>query len=103
MRREMNDPRLSGVVSFTATRVSPDLGTANVYFSVFGDQTRRDEVLGVLRKAAGFIRKALAGRLELKRTPELTFYFDDSLDRGSRIAALIDSTRTTTGQDQIGT
>ena len=102
VHKDMNDPRLSGVVSFTAVRVSPDLGAANVYFSVFGDQETRDEVLDVLRKASGFVRKELAGRLVLKRTPSLSFRFDDSLDRGSRISELIDAARISAEQDQNG-
>lgn len=100
VHREMNDPRLSGVVSFTAVRVSPDLGAANVYFSVFGGQESRDEAFNALNKASGFVRRELAGRLVLKRTPSLTFYFDDTLDRGNRIAELIDAARSSTIQDQ---
>ena len=100
VHREMNDPRLSGVVSFPAVRVSPDLGAANVYFSVFGADGSRGEALDALRKASGFIRKALADRLVLKRTPALTFYFDDTQERGNRIAELIDAGRVSTIQDQ---
>jgi ribosome-binding factor A len=100
VHREMNDPRLSGVVSFTAVRVSPDLGAANVFFSVLGEQKSRDEALDALRNASGFVRRELAGRLVLKRTPSLTFYFDDTLDRGNRIAELIDAARNSTKQGQ---
>ncbi len=100
VHREMNDPRLSGVVSFTAVRVSPDLGSANVYFSVFGDQESRDDALGALNRASGFVRRELAGRLVMKRTPSLTFYFDDTLDRGNRISELIDAARISTTQAQ---
>jgi ribosome-binding factor A len=100
VHREMNDPRLSGVVSFNAVRVSPDLGAANVYFSVFGGHESRGEALDALRRASGFVRRQLAGRLVLKRTPSLTFYFDDTLDRGNRIAELIDAARNSTKQGQ---
>ena len=87
----MNDPRLAGVVSFTGAKISPDLSQANVYFSVLGDASRRKEVGIALRNAAGFLRRELAQRIVLKRMPELSFFYDESLERGGRIMQILQS------------
>ena len=84
----LKDPRV-GFVTVTAVKTSPDLRHARVYVSVLGDETARAQSLDGLRSAHGFLQRALATELTLKHTPELTFEFDDSVDRGMRIGELL--------------
>lgn len=87
--REMDDPRMR-FVSVTAVDVSKDLRTAKVYVTQI--DTDRDPAVDVrsLQKAAGFLRKHLAGTLRLKNVPSLTFVYDNSIQRGVELTRLID-------------
>ncbi|MCC8036489.1 MAG: 30S ribosome-binding factor RbfA [Rikenellaceae bacterium] len=69
------------MVTVTLVRMTPDLGIARIYMSVF-PFARKDEVLGAARGNTGLIRKALGARVrnQLKLVPELEFYIDDSLE-----------------------
>jgi len=89
IREEMKDPRV-GLVTITDVRVSPDLSSAKVYFSVLGDA---EAVAGSgegLRRAARFLRRQLGQRLRLRTVPELRFIYDETQERGARLSALID-------------
>lgn len=87
----MDDPRVR-FVSVTAVNVSKDLRTAKVHVTRI--QTGSDPGLdiGVLQKAAGFLRKRLADTLSLRNVPALNFVYDNSIERGVRLSRLIDST-----------
>jgi len=89
IRREMRDPRLIGLISVTDVETSPDLRYAKVYVSVLASDKERDDAIRALKKASGFLRKELGGRLNLRRTPQLNFCLDVSLERGARIMELI--------------
>ena len=85
--RELRDPRIaSGFVSITRAEVAPDLKFARVYFSAMGDEK---EVSAALKKATGYFRRHLAVTLNLRVTPELSFYADHSIEHGARIAELL--------------
>ncbi|MGN6189112.1 MAG: 30S ribosome-binding factor RbfA [Conexibacter sp.] len=87
--QELKDPRI-GFVTVTAVKTSPDLRHARVYVSVLGDeQTRGDSLLG-LNSAHGFLQRRVASELRLKHTPTLAFEYDDTVDRGIRLSALLD-------------
>ena len=89
IEREINDPRI-GFVTVTAVRVAPDLSHARVSISSLGDVDQRKKALKGLRSAAGFIRRSLSKRLHhLRRIPELTFDYDDTLEKENRIEALL--------------
>lgn len=88
IQREVKDPR-ARLVTITGAEVSPDLKIAKLYWSTYGDEARREEAADALDRARGFIRSELGGRLDLKSTPELRFYYDDALDRGMRIENLL--------------
>lgn len=88
LQREAQDPRLDQV-SITAVDVSPDLQQARVYFSVLGDEPAAKETKKALEHATGFLRRQLAGRLQLRVVPTLSFQFDKSLATGSRIEKLL--------------
>jgi len=61
------------------------LDVAKVFFSVLGDESRRDETVAALRRAAPFLRSELARELRVRRTPELRFHYDESMARGLRM------------------
>jgi ribosome-binding factor A len=87
--KDLKDPRV-GFVTVTEVKTSPDLRHARVYVSVLGDEHARSETLAGLRSAHGFLQARVAAELPLKRTPTLTFEYDESIDRGMRISRLID-------------
>jgi ribosome-binding factor A len=90
LRREIKDPRLSSMVCINEVSVSPDMRYAKVYVSSLGPDEVRKETLSGLAAASGFLRNQLARNLRLRRIPELTFEWDESMERGARILKLID-------------
>ena len=81
--RESKDPRLNAV-SITGVRVSPDLQIAHVHYVILGDSLERDRrpTEAALEKARGWLRTEVGRRVRLRRSPELKFHYDDSLQRG---------------------
>jgi ribosome-binding factor A len=86
---EIKDPRV-GFVTVTAVKTTTDLRHATVYVSVLGDAGVRRRTLDGLQSAHGFLQRRIAAELRLKHTPTLEFSYDDSVDRGMRISALLD-------------
>lgn len=86
---QLRDPRV-GFVTVTGVKTSSDLRHARVYVSVLGDEETRAASLAGLRSAHGFLQGLLAAELKLKHTPALTFFYDESIDRGMRISRLLD-------------
>src|ERR1700760_65838 len=86
---ELSDPRL-GFVTVTGVETSPDLRSAKVFVSVLGDLTERDATLDALRSSHGVIQARIAAETRMKRTPTLTFYYDDTIAKGVRISRLLD-------------
>jgi ribosome-binding factor A len=93
---ELADPRV-GFVTVTGVETSPDLRTAKVFVSVLGDSTERDDTLVALRSSHGVIQKRIAAEMRMKRTPTLTFHYDDTIEKGVRISRLLDE-----GAGEIG-
>jgi ribosome-binding factor A len=90
IEREMQDPRI-GLVAVTAVKVSPDLRHARVFVSVLGDAEQRKKTMQGLASAANYARRELSQRLHhLRRIPELTFAYDESIETGARIEELLD-------------
>src|SRR5829696_5890381 len=87
---EIKDPRV-GFVTVTAVETSADLRHARVYVSVLGEDKVRRRSLDGLRSAHGYLQKRVASELRLKNTPTLEFLYDSSLDRGLRIAELLEA------------
>jgi ribosome-binding factor A len=87
--RAVKDPRLGHLVSITAVETSPDLKFAKVFISVLGTEEEKREVMEGLSSAAGFLRWEMTGHLRLRRIPHLSFYRDDSIERGSRVLQLL--------------
>ncbi len=86
--REMNDPRITGTYSVTRADVTRDLRYAKVYISVL-EEDKADDMIKALKKAAGFIRRELGTRVQLRYTPELLFYRDDNIAYGVHISELL--------------
>jgi ribosome-binding factor A len=86
---ELADPRV-GFVTVTGVETSSDLRTAKVFVSVLGDSTERDDTLEALRSSHGVIQSRIAAEMRMKRTPTLTFHYDDTIEKGIRISRLLD-------------
>jgi len=89
LEREVNDPRLSKFVSVTQVTLSPDLMHARVYVSTLGSEMNKEDLLAGFSKASGFLRRELAAHLRLRQMPELSFHYDDSIERGARLLELM--------------
>jgi len=90
LQLEIKDPRLSSFIAVTEVVTSQDLRHARVYVSFISNQQERQAALDALAGASNFIRKELARKLSLRRIPELSFHWDDSIERGVHIIDLID-------------
>jgi ribosome-binding factor A len=86
---ELKDPRI-GLVTVTGVDTSPDLRHATVYVSVLGSARKRERTLEGLAAAHGPLQARVARELRLKRTPQLAFAYDQSVERGVRMTKLID-------------
>ena len=89
IRAELDDPRI-GDVTLTAVAMAPDLKSAKVYFTRMGPPGEIAEAAAVLNRASGYLRHCLRGRVDLRGIPALRFIYDQSVDRGARVSALID-------------
>ena len=86
---QLKDPRL-GFVTITGVEASPDLRHARVFVSVLGSERKRDESIAALESAHGVLQGRVGRELRLKRTPQLAFEYDPSVERGVRMTQLID-------------
>ena len=86
---DLKDPRI-GFVTVTDVDTSPDLRAARVFVSVLGTEAEREDTLAGLRSAHGVLQGRIASELRMKRTPTLSFHYDDSIERGIRLSELLD-------------
>ena len=91
--RDLNDPRLRSVF-VTDVRVDRELSYADVFVSALEGSSRSEEVLGGMESAGGYIRKVLAGRVELRAFPRLRFHWDPTPENADRIERIMSSLRT---------
>ena len=85
---DLGDPGL-GFVTVTGVRASSDLGHAEVFVSVLGSKKRRVASLRALDRAHGVLQGRVAKELHLKRTPQLSFHYDETVDRAMRLAEIM--------------
>ncbi|MFY7004071.1 ribosome-binding factor A [Acinetobacter pittii] len=97
IRQELKDPRLGGLVTISAVRVSADMGYAEVYVTVMGrelgdeqSEAANKETLDVLNKASGFLRHELSRRIKTRITPRLRFHYDKTNAYGNYMFGLIE-------------
>jgi ribosome-binding factor A len=86
---ELKDPRI-GFVTVTGVETSADLSHATVFVSVFGNEAARASTLSGLGAAHGVLQSRIGRELRLKRTPQLAFEYDPSVERGVQMSKLID-------------
>jgi ribosome-binding factor A len=86
---ELKDPRI-GFVTVTGVETSPDLRHATVFVSVLGSERKRDATLQGLDSSRGILQSRVNRELRLKRTPQLVFEYDPTVERGVRLSKLID-------------
>ena len=86
---ELKDPRI-GFVTVTGVQTATDLRQAVVYVSVLGSERKRERSIDGLQAAHGLLQAKIARELRLKRTPQLTFEYDPTVERGVRMTQLID-------------
>ncbi len=86
---ELKDPRI-GFVTVTGVETSADLRHATVFVSVLGAESKREQTLAGLAAAHGVLQAQIARELRMKRTPQLTFEYDPTVERGVRMTQLID-------------
>ncbi len=89
IRDEMDDPRL-GMITVQAVNVVRDFSHATVYFTIIGGQFDERETGKLLNEAAPFLRYKLGHRVNIRTLPQLHFVYDESVEDGARLSALID-------------
>ena len=89
--RGLKDPRIASMTSVVSLSVTKDLRYAKVYVSVLGSEEEEQKTLEGLRRAAGFIRKELSRKVDVRYTPELIFEADHSIAHGAKIAQIINT------------
>ena len=89
IREELRDPRVR-MVTLTGVELARDQSHAKVWFTTLGSREDAEACGEGLSRAAGFLRAGLAHRLTTRTVPELHFAYDDSIERGVRLSALID-------------
>ncbi len=100
LQRQVKDPRLGNFIAVTEVSTSPDLKYAKIFVSRLDSEGKRQETLNALASASGFFRSELFKRLRLRHTPELSFQWDDSIERGSHLLQLIDDVTTDSTPDR---
>lgn len=87
--QDLKDPQITGIISVTKVDTTPDLRFARVYVSMINAKSNKGN-LARLKKCSGFIRSMIAKKVNLRITPELVFLFDESVEYGSRIDAILE-------------
>ena len=82
--QDLKNPNITGLISVTKVKTSPDLKSAKVYVSILNSKSKKNTMQG-LKNASGFIRSELDRRIVLRYTPELIFEIDDSMEYGAKI------------------
>lgn len=87
-RGKLRDPRI-GFITVTGVKMSPDLRTARVFYSMLGTAEQREETQRGLDAAKGFVRREITSALNLRFSPEVFFTFDESVSEGDKIDRLL--------------
>ncbi len=87
--RELKDSRIPMMTSVVSVNVTNDLRYAKAYISVMGDEATKKKAMEGLKSAAGFIRRELGKRIEIRYTPEFIFELDNSIEHGAHIEELL--------------
>jgi len=93
IQHRLRDPRLSEFITVTDVSTSPDLKYAKVFVSCISGRQEEQKILEVLNAASGFLRTELARKVKMRRTPELGFLWDNSIEHGDHILRLLDQVK----------
>jgi ribosome-binding factor A len=93
LTRDVHDPGI-GFITITRVKVSPDLQQARVYYTLIGDDKAKRESSRALDRATPFLRRQVGQRIRLKRVPELTFFYDESIEQGDRVERILQELKT---------
>lgn len=85
---ELKNPKVTGIISVTRVRITPDFKYAKVYVSILNSKNVKDTFAN-LKKSSGYIRTEIAKRINLRITPEIVFVLDDSMEYGARIDQIL--------------
>ena len=85
---ELKNPHLTGLISVSKVKTTPDLRFARVYVTMINEKSKKEN-LTILKQSSGYIRSAIAKKINLRYTPELIFEFDESIEYGSRIDEIL--------------
>ena len=85
---EVKEPSVTGLISVTDVKITPDQKYAKVYVSIFGKQNK-NKVVDALKKATGFIKKELGKRVRMRNMPDITFELDNSMAYGEHMDKVI--------------
>ena len=92
IHNEIKDPRLPKLISVMSVNVTKDLRYAKVYVSILGDDEEKRNAIRGLKSAAGYIRREVGRRMQIRFTPEIQFELDNSIEQGIYITKLIEDT-----------
>jgi len=98
LKEEVKDPDID-FVTITSCTISSDLSYAKVYFTCLNDD-KRDDVIKTINKASGFIRKELCNRVEIRKMPELSFVYDNSIEYGNKIEHILEEIKKEDKKDE---
>ena len=90
LEKDINDPRLSGLISITGVITSEDLRHVRVYVSILGDEETRTQALKGFAAASGFIKKEVSTNLRMRHAPDFAFEYDDSIERGTEVLQIME-------------
>lgn len=85
---ELKNSNVTGMISVTRVKITPDLKYAKVYVSIYNSKNIK-HTIDALNKSAGFVRTQVAKKVNLRITPEIIFEIDDSLEYGAKIDSII--------------
>lgn len=85
---ELKNPHLTGLISVSKVKTTPDLRYAKVFVTMINEKSKKEN-LSILKQSSGYIRSAIAKKVNLRYTPELVFEFDESLEYGTRIDEIL--------------
>ncbi|HCQ21747.1 30S ribosome-binding factor RbfA [Aphanizomenon flos-aquae NRERC-008] len=94
----------AGIISVTDVDVSGDLQHATIFVSIYGTEEAKTETMAGLKSATGYIRSELGARIRLRRTPEVIFVEDHSIERGTKVLSLLnqlEQKRTLSSRDEV--
>lgn len=85
---EVKDPRI-GLLTVTHVKLTSDMGLAHVYYTIVGDDAERARTARALERASAFVRRRVAEDMNLRRTPEIRFHYDENIERQERVEMLL--------------